>query len=62
MTKKKVALSLFASVTALAGIVALALPQGATDNSNQQASSSKFVYHGACNPYLPVWEHIPYVE
>ena len=59
MTKKKVALSLFVGVAALAGIVALALPQGATDNGNQQTSSSKFVYHGAGNPYLPLWEHLP---
>lgn len=35
------------------------IPMLATAGNNSQPKTSKFVYHGAGNPYLPLWEHLP---
>lgn len=37
--------------------ISLFLLIGAT--AKNQSGTSKFVYHGAGNPYLPLWEHLP---
>ena len=42
---------LFAAV-ALGGTVEAQTPAGAEQ-------TSKYVFHGAGNPYLPLWEHVP---
>ena len=31
----------------------------ALEKSNAQPNSSRFIYKGAGNPYLPLWEHLP---
>ncbi|MBD9094412.1 MAG: hypothetical protein EGQ20_18065, partial [Bacteroides oleiciplenus] len=51
MKKKQVVLLLFAV------IAMFAMPKAAAGNGKQ--NTSKFVYHGAGNPYLPLWEHLP---
>lgn len=38
--------------------ISLFMLMGATAK-NQSGTTSKFVYHGAGNPYLPLWEHLP---
>lgn len=52
MKRIQVVLLLFAIVPMFAITKAIA------DNNNQP-KTSKFVYHGAGNPYLPLWEHLP---
>ena len=52
MVSKRVQLilSLFAVMFSLAGTGARA---------GNQPDASKYVYRGAGNPYLPLWEHLP---
>ncbi|WP_291528785.1 hypothetical protein [Bacteroides sp. UBA939] len=52
MTKKQVVLLLFAVFSVFA------MPKAAAGNGKQN-NTTKFVYHGAGNPYLPLWEHLP---
>lgn len=52
MKRIQVVLLLFAIVPMFAITKAIA-------GNNNQPKTSKFVYHGAGNPYLPLWEHLP---
>lgn len=51
MKKKQVVLVLFAVVSMFA------MTRAVADDGKQ--GTSKFVYRGAGNPYLPLWEHLP---
>lgn len=52
MKRIQVVLLLFAIVPMFAITQSIA-------GTNNQPKTSKFVYHGAGNPYLPLWEHLP---
>ena len=43
----------------LFAIVPMFVITKAIAGNNNQPKTSKFVYHGAGNPYLPLWEHLP---
>lgn len=51
MKRFQVVLLLFAAISVFA------VTKAAADNG--KSSTSKFIYHGAGNPYLPLWEHLP---
>lgn len=51
MKRIQVVLLLFAAISFFT------VTKAAADNG--KSSTSKFIYHGAGNPYLPLWEHLP---
>lgn len=51
MKRIQVVLLLFAAISVFT------VTKAAADNG--KSSTSKFIYHGAGNPYLPLWEHLP---
>ena len=46
---------LFAAVATFGTVEACAAPAAST----AQEDAQKYVFHGAGNPYLPLWEHVP---